>query len=463
MGKILLSRAKFTKVSLSEFKGLRKVDIVFFQCKPVLMRFAKSFFFIAGVLLFLIGQSSLSFARHCGESRPCQCGDAVVSDYTLSSDLGPCEKRGLTVRSGVTLDCAEHAIHGSGENSKDFGVALQTGTSGATVKDCHISGFLRGIRLRQANKNKILHNTVHHNGNVATRVGYGIDLAGAQDNVFQDNYVHHNADEGIHVGTGSHGNTFIGNRVEDNSRENFYFLRSDRAVLQKNSARGGANSIFIKHSSFLRLENNVFRDKPVTFRGDAHDNVLVDNELVNAGVRFESYEERGAITRPSKNLISGGKITGAKECLNFSNTSGNIVKNVQLTDCGRSIVAKVAEGSAENSLISIPLSSEQLTLDKTTVVHVGWQLNIVVQDSKGAPVAGAKVRGVDAQKKVLFEAETAANGVTPPQDVIEYSLEGSTKTERTPVLLQVSSGEKTTSLEVHVTKNSTVTVTLPDS
>jgi parallel beta-helix repeat protein len=414
-------------------------------------------------MLFLGGQPSLAFARHCGESRPCQCGDVIVSDYTLSSNLGPCEKRGLTVRSGVTLDCAEHAIHGSGENSKDFGVALQTGTSGATVKNCHISGFLRGIRLRQANKNKILHNTVHHNGNSSARVGYGIDLAGAQDNVFQDNTVHHNADEGIHVGTGSHGNTFTGNRVEDNSRENFYFLRSDRAVLQKNSTRGGgADSVFIKHSSFLRLENNVFHDKPVTFRGDAHDNVLVDNELVNAGVRFESYEEDGGVTRPSKNLVTGGKIANAKECLNFSNTSDNTVKNVQLVDCGRSVRAKVDGGSAENFLIGIPILPEKLALEGAAVVHVGWQLSIFVQDSKGTPVAGAKVQGIDTQKNLLFAVETAANGVTSPQDVLEYSLRDSTKIERTPVLLQVSAGQKMTSLEMHVTKNSTVTVTLPD-
>ncbi|MGE0684132.1 MAG: right-handed parallel beta-helix repeat-containing protein [Candidatus Binatia bacterium] len=427
------------------------------------MRFTKGFFFIPGMLLFLIGQSSLSFARHCGESRPCQCGDMIVSDYTLSSDLGPCEKRGLTVRSGVTLDCAEYAIRGSGENSKDFGVALQTGTSGATIKNCHISGFLRGIRLRQANKNKILHNTVHHNGNVSTRVGYGIDLAGAQDNIFQDNYIHHNADEGIHVGTGSHGNTFISNRVEDNSRENFYFLRSDRAVLQRNSTRGGgADSIFIKHSSFLRLENNIFRDKPVTFRGDAHDNVLIDNELVDTGVRFQSYEERGVSTRPSKNLISGGKITNAGECLDFSNTSDNLVKNVQLTNCGQSVIAQASGSRAENFLIGVPLPTQQVVLDGAAVVHVGRQISIFVQDSKGTPVAGAKVQGVDAQKKILFEAETAADGVTPPQDVIDYSLQGSTKVERTPILLQVSSGQKTTSLEMHVTNNSTVTVTLPD-
>lgn len=427
-------------------------------------RFAKNFFFISSVFLFLFWQSSLVFARHCGKSRPCQCGDVVISDYTLSSDLGPCEKRGLTVRSGVTLDCAGHAIHGSGKNSKDFGIALQTGTSGATVKNCHISGFLRGIRLRQANKNKISHNTVYHNGDVSTRVGYGIDLAGSQDNVFQDNYVHHNADEGIHVGTGSHGNIFINNRVEDNGRENFYFLRSDRAVLRKNSTRGGGtDSVFIKHSSFLRLEDNVFRDKPVTFRGDAHDNVLMDNELMNTGVRFQAYEENGVRTHPRKNLVSGGKIINAKECVNFGNASNNIVKDVQFIDCGRSVTARANGGSAENSLINIPILSKTLALDEAAIVHVGWQLSISVQDSKGNPVAGAKVQGIDAQKKILFAIETTVSGVTPPQEVIEYSLQGSTKIERTPIQLQVSFGQRTASLEMRDSKNSIITITLPDS
>jgi len=385
----------------------------------------------------------------------------VDADYTLTADLGPCEKRGLTVHSGVTLDCAGYAIFGSGENSKDFGVALPNGATGVTIKNCHVSKFLRGIRLRQANKNKILHNTIHHNGNPSSRVGYGIDIVRSQDNLFQGNYVHNNADEGIHAGPASHGNTFIGNHVADNSRENFYFLQADRAVLQKNSIRGGgADSVFIKHSSFLRLEHNVFQDKPVTLRGDSHDNVLLENEFVHAGIRFQAYEERGSLTRPSKNLVSGGKITNTKECLNFSNSSGNTVKNTQLAHCGKSVVAEAEKDGSENSLFNVPLDSEALAIDKNSIIHVGWRLDISVKDRDGSPIAGARIQGVDAQKNSLFEAVTDMHGKVPSQDVIAYSLRGSTKTKRAPLLLQVSSGQKRISQEVEMTENATVTITL---
>lgn len=434
----------------------------FFTGKAASMNTLLLFLALFGALVSFGTFPSLVFARSCGGSKLCQCGDVVRTDYTMTADLGPCPKRGLTVASGVSLDCAGHAVRGSGERPEDFGIALQTATIGATVKNCDVSGFLRGIRLREANKNQILHNMLHHNGDFAAHVGYGIDVAGSQDNLFQDNHVHHNADEGIHIGTASHGNTFIGNRVEDNYRENFYFLRVERGVLRKNLVRGGgANSVFIKHSAFLRLENNEFHDKPVAFRGDAHDNVLTDNVLLNAGVRFQAYEENGSLTSPSKNLVTGGKISGAQECISFSNASGNIIKNVQLIHCTKSIVAEGDGGRAENSLIGIPVTSDAMVLNGTAVLHIGWQLNLMVKTSTGAPVTGAKVQGLDMQKQALFETVTTADGTAPSQDVIEYTLRGSTKTVSAPLSLRVSSGEKITTQELSLNKNSTITVSLP--
>lgn len=377
-------------------------------------------------------------------------------------DLGPCAARGLAVSSGVTFDCAGHAIRGSGEQSTDFGVVLSNGVVGATVKNCTISGFLRGIRLRGANKNQIVHNIVHHNGNFSTRVGYGIDVAGAQENLFQDNHIHHNADEGIHIGTGSHGNRLVDNRIEDNTRENVYFLRADRGVLRKNLVRGGgASSVFIKHSSFLRLENNIFHDKPVMLRGDAHDNTLADNEFVKAGVIFQAYKEHGVVSHPTKNEVTGGTITGARECVKFSGASGNVIRNITLSQCNVGVTAEAETGNTENVFIGVAVKPEVAALDAKSVINVEWKLAMTVQDDKGAPIVGARIQGFDAQKKLVFDITTGADGRAPTQDVIAYSLRGSTKISLTPYRIQVSSEQKTAVREVNISENVVLTISLP--
>lgn len=416
-------------------------------------------FFIACLWLSYSLLPTLALARHCGGDRPCQCGDVVDKNYTLPSDLGPCRARGLAVTSHVTLDCAGHAIRGSGEQSRDFGIALADGVSGATIKHCEISGFLRGIRLRVANKNVITHNNIHHNGNFTRSVGYGIDVAGGQENLFQSNFIHHNADEGVHVGTGSHGNLFLENRIEGSGRENVYFLRADRGVLQKNQIRGGgSNSVFVKHSSFLRLEQNVLHDKPTTFRGDAHDNLLIDNTFIRAGIFFQAYEENGVVSSPTKNEVRGGTMSAAKECVKFANASGNIVRDLSLESCTKSIVAENGVGKAENTAIGVAFRPETVFLESSTVLHVGWRLSLSVQDESGAPVVGARVRGVDQQKHLVFDAETTADGKIPSLDVIAYRRNGATKIMQTPHSISVSWGQKSFTREVKVSENQNLTI-----
>jgi parallel beta-helix repeat protein len=327
-----------------------------------------------------------------------------------------------------------------------------------------VTGFQRGIRLKEVRKNKIVFNIVHTNGNAASQVGYGIDVAGAQENLFKGNFVHHNADEGIHVGTGSHGNTFLNNRIEDNGRENVYFLFADRGVLRENSTRGGSSaSLFIKHSAFMQIEKNTFHDEPVILRGNSHNNVLVDNEVLNAGIRLQPYEEQGTWTYPSKNRVSGGKIHRASECLSFASASENTVQDVVLTECGKLLVSKADLGPAENTLVGIPFTPKDALLDEKSVLHVGWRLAIAVKDKSGIPVAEAQVRGVDAQQRTIFEAVTDATGAIPPQNIIEQTRRGETSTSSLPLTVVVSLGKKTVSQKVNVTRPTSFTITFSGS
>jgi parallel beta-helix repeat protein len=379
----------------------------------------------------------------------------------MGADLGPCTQHGLYVKSGVTLDCRGRTVVGVGSRSKDFGIYL-AGATGATVRNCEVTGFHRGIRLRDAHRNRIIGNHAHHNGDLIQHAGYGIDVAGGStDNLFQENLVHDSADEGIHVGTGGHGNSFIGNKSYDNFRENIYLLRSDRGLYRGNTTWGGrANSLFVKHSSFNRFENNTLRDRPVLLRGESHDNQFIANEFINAGIHFQLFEEAGKVTRPTANLVTGGTIGRVEKCIRFSGASGNRIKDVVLNQCVLAVESTGANSRAENTFTGVTFNPKEISLDQNSLIRVGWRLDVSVKDGKGAAVTGAKVQGFDLHKNLIFEAVTDAKGVIPTQEVIEYVQSASTRVFNTPHQFHVTTGEATAVREVTVDGSQTLTITV---
>ena len=89
------------------------------------------------------------------------------------------------------LDCRGHSITGLGDGSEQFGIALSgkggAEVMGATVTNCRVSRFLRGIRLRAASSNRIADNVASDNGDYRTH-GYGIDISGkSHHNLIENN------------------------------------------------------------------------------------------------------------------------------------------------------------------------------------------------------------------------------------------------------------------------------------
>jgi parallel beta-helix repeat protein len=422
------------------------------------------FFFVIFSSLILLLPQRVS-ADSCGGTRLCQCGDTVTSDYVMPADLGPCDARGLAVASGVTLDCNNHALRGHGNQSQNFGIVLTTGTTEATVKNCEVSGFQRGIRLRAAHHNQIIGNTAHDNGDFTARVGYGIDLAqGSTENALRQNRVHHNADEGIHIGTGSHRNRLIDNQVFANVRENIYILRANDGVIKGNSVKGGgANSLFLKHAVGYYIAHNHFHDKTVLIRGDAKDNRFISNNYVGAGIHFQAYKEGTDLRSPTKNMVRGGTVSGAKACLRFSNASGNVIQDLSLDGCKVEVSSTGAEVHANNTLLGMLLNQQKISLDSHSTLQVGWYLDVAVHTAEGIPVSNARVRGVDIDKNLLFDTVTSNEGKIPTQKVITRVHNGSRRTARTPYVLHITAGPTTVARKISIAHNTTLTVVLPAS
>ncbi len=152
-----------------------------------------------GFLVLIVGFLVLSCsgsasAATCGGATTCDCGDTVVSDYTLEDDLR-CSNIGLIVGAdGIHVDGNGHTITGTGG---EFSVGIENnGYDYVTISNLTISGFETGIRLY----NVANYNTIEDNSMGSTYCG--IDLADSQHTKIGLNYIHNNYD-GIHVSGGS--------------------------------------------------------------------------------------------------------------------------------------------------------------------------------------------------------------------------------------------------------------------
>jgi len=249
-------------------------------------------------LLSALCLTTVAGAANCGGDVPCACGDRVVRDTVLTSDIGPCawgsdptELVGLRIDSGVTLDCAHHAIRGPDERRKEafgvkFGVASRP-VEGATLRNCDISGFWWGVHVTSSTDVLIEGNTIHHNGwmdPLANGTGYGINVTGIElaDTerfvVVRDNWIHHNGDEGIHL-SHSTGVELRGNRVEHNGKEQIYLLRAGRSAISGNDVAGGTLGLQLLESSANAFSYNRFRAPLHRLQNDSRGNAFVYDDF----------------------------------------------------------------------------------------------------------------------------------------------------------------------------------------
>ncbi|MFA6462355.1 MAG: NosD domain-containing protein [Candidatus Woesearchaeota archaeon] len=104
------------------------------------------------------------------------CGDTIVSDLTLSGDLGPCNPDGLYVgASDIVVNCAGNNIVGTSQPGS-FGVYVD-GFDNVTIQNCNIINFTNGITYTNSKNGTILDSFVRGSS-------YGIIVAGTSDKVF---------------------------------------------------------------------------------------------------------------------------------------------------------------------------------------------------------------------------------------------------------------------------------------
>src|SRR5262249_34858308 len=129
-------------------------------------------------VLATLASTTVALAANCGGSVVCQCGDTVTSDYAMTADLGPCPRVpdptadtvGLTLKSGVSLDCQGHSITGPRDKLKNsFGVGMVAAVGGrwggrARTSHSAVPRFWWGVFFKSAKNFTTDKNPLYENG-----------------------------------------------------------------------------------------------------------------------------------------------------------------------------------------------------------------------------------------------------------------------------------------------------------
>lgn len=290
------------------------------------------------VALSVLGFAASVAAAPCGGDKPCKCGATVQGTATLDKDLVGCGRIGLHMTSGAKLDCAGHKIEGQGKQSSKSGILLD-GVTDAEVRNCTVSGFDRGIRVRGGKGVKVEKNTVVDNRT-------GIETAGSTaqgqvlDALIADNLLEENELDGVHVGVGTVRPKVTRNRFLRNGQESLNLCGCVQCEVTENVVEDSKGAgIYARNVSGALFADNVLLRSFFYVRGDSAHNVFARNVIdsgtfVLAGYTGKNFtHDPGWVRAPHDNEIIGGSIKNSKYCFRFQGASNTRVRGVVTDGC----------------------------------------------------------------------------------------------------------------------------------
>jgi parallel beta-helix repeat protein len=262
--------------------------------RPVLLTAA-----VVGAFAFTVGPAS---ANHVN------CGDTIVADTTLDSDLVNCPNNGIVIGAdAITLDLNGHLVDGDGAETAgcdpdrepcDLGVA-NFGHDGVTVMNGSVREFAVGVLFGSDTDERVRNNRV--------------------------------------LGVSSAGNNFAGLGIFSSVRSLVRNSSGDGSL-----AEGGAG-MFLADAHRVRIVGNSFRHNPHVgmVTPDSSRNLIKGNLflrngdeafLMEGGNRFRITRNRvvrngGGITLGpgSRNVITRNRVSGGREGIRIEKGRGNLV------------------------------------------------------------------------------------------------------------------------------------------
>jgi len=381
------------------------------------------------MLVFILGGAAVprALAASCGGTTQCQCGDTVISNYTMTSDLGPCPRIptgdtvGLRLTPGVTLDCQGHAIAGPGDlGTNAFGIRVGSASTPVpdnhlTIRNCWVTGFWWGIYVQNARNVLIEGNHLYANGwkePVENGSGYGLDVANSTDVTVRDNAIFDNGNEGFHL-SGSSGVTVEGNRLSDNGLEQLYLIRSDGNVIRNNYTEGGSQGLEMRYSNNNTFSYNVWAQSPAQ---------VLENDNSNNVFFYDSFEGRVVVGDASLGnrfeLCAFDNPTGT--CLRVNALQGTHVYKGYFQACALDVVATTGV-TLERSINNLVTVSKSVTV-KYPGCSADFDLDGIVGPNDRAVILAA-LNSVIGGANWNPEADLDHNGAVDAADLAIYDAQ----------------------------------------
>lgn len=181
------------------------------------------------------------------------CGDLLIQDVKLDSDLTDCAGSGLVIGAdNITVDLNGHTVDGVGSGN---GIDNSGGYDRVTIKNGTVREFAVGVGLSGANDNRMSQLAVTDNG-------AGIDLNDSDRNVIERSITSFSSSvfgAGIFLLNDSDQNLVSKNDVLNNPLYGILVDdRSDNNVIEKNHVRNTqfGGGIVLDDANHNRVENN---------------------------------------------------------------------------------------------------------------------------------------------------------------------------------------------------------------
>lgn len=288
------------------------------------------------LMVLLAGVGVWLFRDSLSDSGGRRCGWTVQGTVVLDRDVLDCDHHGVRLAPFARLDCAGHEIRAREGGSDGYGVRLDA-VEQAQVRNCRISGFARGIRIRGGQDNLAV-------GNVLTGNGHGIEIAGKTDggrserHRISGNEIEDSRRDGVHVGAGTSHTVIVGNTIRASGEEGVALEGCRSCEMTDNVIEAsGSAAVDLKNSTGGRYLRNRVSGSLFKIRGASARNLLEDNQLEDSGFVLAAVGKPGPTGTeglvPTRNRIVGGSISGSKVCFRFRGAQDNAVVGVTVSGC----------------------------------------------------------------------------------------------------------------------------------
>ena len=282
---------------------------------------------------------------------PPTCGEVITANTTLSADIGPCWGDGVIIGAdGITLNLNGHRILGDALRLDDMaGIRLPV-RNFVTIENGAVSGFAEGIFFNSGGGNTVTNMNIHDNiganivgvGPAAFNpdFGDGILLQHSAANRILNNTITHN---GIYDGVGIFGMDSNFNLLQGNT------ISKNTDAGNGHDGEGIATSSFLENDDPRRsnslFENNFIGNTIVDNAAAGISNIanvdaqILNNDIERNGLESSTYPLNGIGLQPERqsteqmndivenNKVVGNGNDGIEMVYEQYPVSGNLIKN----------------------------------------------------------------------------------------------------------------------------------------